>query len=260
MTKSEITARLRAVGIENAAGEAALLAEALSGADLEAAVARRCTHYPLQYILGEWPFYREIYEVNENCLIPRSDTEILVDEAVHILGNGARFLDLCTGSGCIAVSTLANRPDTTGVAVDLFPQTLEVATRNAHKNGVATRFTPLCHDVLAGPSKGLSASEFDAILSNPPYIQAAVMSTLQAEVKFEPEAALCGGADGLVFYRAILDQWVCLLKKDGVILFEIGYDQGEDIVKLAAEHGFACTVKKDFGGNDRVAILKKMEI
>ncbi len=260
MTKSEIAATLRAAGIENAQGEAALLAEALSGEALEAAVARRCTHYPLQYILGEWPFYREIYEVNEHCLIPRSDTEILVDEAVHILGNGARFLDLCTGSGCIAVSTLANRPDTTGVAVDLFPQTLEIAKRNAQKNGVSERFTPLCHDVLAGPGEALPDATFNAILSNPPYIQAKVMRTLQHEVTFEPEAALCGGEDGLSFYRTILDKWVTLLKKGGVILFEIGYDQGEDIQKIAVEHGFGCTVKKDFGGNDRVAILKKMEI
>ena len=255
MTLQELTERLRAAEIENAAGEARLLWEAFQGEALEQALTRRLSHYPLQYILGEWHFYREVYQVNENCLIPRSDTEILVEQAIKKLGYGARFLDLCTGSGCVAISTLAARPDTTAVAVDLFPETLDLATKNAAKNGVAKRFTPRQYDVLTTPDSTFDAAGFDAILSNPPYIMDAVLSTLQPEVGYEPHAALAGGADGLVFYRAILQNWRKLLRKDGIILFEIGYDQAGALKELAASAGISCEIKKDYGGLDRVAIL-----
>lgn len=257
MTQQEIAAKLTAAGIENAAWEAKLLCEHLSGEALIQAVARRCEHYPLQYILGEWYFYRECYEVSEHCLIPRSDTEILVDTAIKMLPNGARFLDLCTGSGCVAISTLANRTDTVATAVDLFPQTLALASRNATKNGVGTRIDFLCHDVLTPPPASLGHSSFDAILSNPPYIQNDIVPTLQREVGFEPSAALMGGADGLDFYRAILEKWCVLLKPQGLLILEIGYDQGKALQDLAAAFGFSSTVKKDFGGNDRVVILQK---
>jgi release factor glutamine methyltransferase len=257
MTQQEIAARLTAAGIENAAWEAKLLCEHLTGETLIQAVTRRCEHYPLQYILGEWHFYRECYEVSEDCLIPRSDTEILVDAAIKILPNSARFLDLCTGSGCVAISTLANRTDTAATAVDLFPKTLALAARNASKNGVGARIDFLCHDVLTPPPEALAHGSFDAILSNPPYIQNDIVPTLQREVGFEPSAALMGGADGLDFYRAILEKWCVLLKPQGLLLFEIGYDQGKALQDLAAAHGFSSTVKKDFGGNDRVVILQK---
>lgn len=257
MTQQEIAARLTAAGIENAAGEARLLCEHLSGEALIQAVARRCEHYPLQYILGEWYFYRECYEVSEDCLIPRSDTEILVDTAIKMLPNGARFLDLCTGSGCVAISTLASRNDTVAMAVDLFPKTLALAARNANKNGVETRIDFMCHDVRTPPPASLECSSFDAILSNPPYIQNDVVPTLQREVSFEPSAALMGGADGLNFYRAILEKWCVLLKPQGLLILEIGYDQGRALTDLAAAHGYSCAIKKDFGGNDRVVILQK---
>ena len=249
--------RLCAAGIENATGEARILCDTLTGEALKAAVARRCTHYPLQYILGTWCFYREEYEVNESCLIPRSDTEILVDEAIRMLPNGARFIDICTGSGCIAVSTLKNRPDTVGTAVDLFENTLALATKNAVRNGVAERFTPLLADATAAPPDHLPKGGFDAILSNPPYIESTVVNGLQQEVQFEPRAALDGGADGLLFYRSILEKWRSLLAENGMILFEIGYDQAAALCDLAAQYGYTCVVKKDFGGNDRVCILTK---
>ncbi|MBQ2773442.1 MAG: peptide chain release factor N(5)-glutamine methyltransferase [Clostridia bacterium] len=255
MNFEAVKKRLCAAGIENATGEAAMLCEAFKEAELEAAVTRRCHHYPLQYILGKWAFYREEYEVNENCLIPRSDTEILVDLAIHMLPNGARFLDICTGSGCIAVSTLKNRTDTVGIGVDLFKETLALATKNAASNGVADRFTPLLADATKAPTTMLSSYSFDAILSNPPYIESKVLSTLQEEVKFEPHAALDGGEDGLLFYRLILKNWGHLLKKDGFILFEIGYDQAAALQTISAQYGYTCTVKKDLGGHDRVCIL-----
>lgn len=257
MEKHEIRERLCAGGIENADLEATLLLEALEGEALEKAVSRRLEHYPLQYILGEWEFYRQRYEVNESCLIPRSDTEILVETAIKMLPNGARFLDACTGSGCIAISTLAERRDTTAVATDLFPETLALARRNAARNGVLDRITLLEADALQPPPTELLQGDFDAILSNPPYILKDVMPHLQREVLFEPAAALCGGSDGLDFYRALLSRWCTVLKPCGFVLFEIGYDQAGAIRTLAEKSGFSCTVKRDFGGNDRVAVLTR---
>ena len=230
-----------------------MLCEAFSGSALEDAVKRRCGHYPLQYILGEWYFWRECYEVSEHCLVPRPDTEHLVEQAIKRLPQNANFLDLCTGSGCVAISTLCSRPDACATAVDLFPDTLALAERNAVKNGVRERFTPRLCDVLQGCEW---EEAYDAILSNPPYIRAAAMADLSTEVKHEPAAALLGGEDGMDFYRAILEKWRKLLKKDGFFLFEIGYDQAEEIKLLASEQGLEATIFRDFGGNDRVALLK----
>ena len=258
MIFEEIQATLKQAGIENARWEAALLVEAFGNDVPDAFVTRRCNGYPLQYILGEWAFYKETYEVNENCLIPRPDTEILVEQAIKMLPNGARFVDLCTGSGCVAISTLATRADTTAVAIDLFADTLQLAQKNALRNGVAARFSPLQADVLQSPPCALPQGSFDAILSNPPYINNDVVPTLQREVSFEPAAALCGGADGLDFYRAILEKWVCLLKPTGVVLFEIGYDQGDALRKLGNAAGFAVEILQDYGKNDRVAVLKPL--
>ncbi len=253
MTQQMIKERLLEAGIENAAGETRLLQETFAGKALEDAVQRRCTHYPLQYILGEWCFWRECYEVNEHCLVPRPDTEHLVEQAIKRLPQNACFLDLCTGSGCVAISTLCSRSDTRAVAVDLFPETLALAERNAVRNGVRERFTPKLCDVLEGCEW---EERFDAILSNPPYIRAEAMETLSCEVKHEPSAALFGGDDGLDFYRAILEKWRKLLKKDGFFLFEIGYDQADEIKALAKEHGLCATIFRDYGGNDRVALLQ----
>ena len=251
---ARLTRRLREGHIENADIQARLLCEAFVGEALDAALERVLSHEPIQYVLGEWGFYKEVYEVNESCLIPRPDTEHLVEKAIQMLPNGARFLDLCTGSGCVAISTLATRRDTNAVAIDLFEDTLRLASRNAVRNGVTERVAFLRADVLDLPP---NLGEFDAILSNPPYINAKDMQKLSPEVKREPRAALFGGEDGLCFYRAILQNWKKLLKPNGILLFEIGYDQAEALRALATEHGFCATVIKDYGGNDRVVILQK---
>ena len=271
MTYYDICARLTAAGIEDAATDAAWLLEHFCGVsaatlpfrrgenfDSEAlaeAVARRERHVPLQYILGVWSFCGQEYEVNEHTLIPRADTECLVEQAVRMLPRGAVFADLCTGSGCIAVSTLCMRRDTRAAAVDLFEPTLEVAQRNAVRNGVADRVTFLRADVCG--ALPIEAGSLDAILSNPPYIRREVVGTLAPELAFEPSAALDGGVDGLDFYRAIMEYHVPLLKRDGFILFEIGYDQADDLRALATAHGFACRIVKDLGGCDRVAVLTR---
>ena len=224
-------------------------------AALEDAIRRRLAHEPLQYILGEWDFYRQKYEVSPDCLIPRADTEVLVETAIRLLPTGALFADLCTGSGCIAVSTLAERPDTAAVALEKFPATLALAERNAKKNGVDTRFNGILADVLS-PSPKFGDLCFDAILSNPPYIPTREIDALSQEVHAEPFAALDGGEDGLVFYRKILKNYTPLLKKDGFFLFEIGFDQADALTSLAKEHNFAhIRVVRDLGGRDRVVYI-----
>lgn len=223
---------------------------------LEDALQKREHHVPLQYILGKWDFYRQTYIVDENCLIPRSDTEILVEKAIELLPTNACFVDLCTGSGCIAISTLAERMDTTAVMVDKYPSTLEIASKNAVLNRVDNRLVPMLFDVLNEENR-LYGKQFDAILSNPPYIRPEVIETLSPEVKKEPYVALYGGDDGLIFYNKIIRDYSVFLKKDGFMLFEIGYDQANDIYRIADQNGFTCEIFKDYGGNDRVALLKR---
>ncbi len=273
MTYGELCKRLADAGIESADWDAECLicryfsvnaatlrsdpTRSFDGEAFIEAVTQRCRRVPLQYILGEWDFYRQTYEVSPDCLIPRSDTEILVEAAIRRLPHGARFADLCTGSGCIAISTLAERADTWAIAVEKFPRTLALAVRNAERNGVSDRFVPICADVLENPPAPLT-EPLDAILSNPPYIATNVLKGLTPEVRSEPRAALDGGEDGLLFYRAILKTYADLLTPEGFFLFEIGYDQGEALVSLGKSHGFTHTeVLRDLGGCDRVVYLSR---
>ena len=225
---------------------------------LEELVRRRCERYPLQYLFGEWDFFGCCFHVNEHCLIPRPDTEILVEEAIRLLPQGAHVVDLCTGSGCIAVATLHQRLDVTVDALELYPETLDIATRNAEANGVANRFTPILADLLQGGAERLlPRSPYDAVLSNPPYIRTTDIPPLAPEVHYEPVAALDGGEDGLIFYRAILRSYAPLVKPGGHILFEIGYDQANDLRTLVHEYVPDATVRilSDLAGNDRVVVI-----
>lgn len=266
MKYDEIAKILADAGVQNARFEAAILIEELCGERvcesqeyddilLEDALEKRAGGYPLQYIIGKWWFARSEFEVDENCLIPRPDTECVVEEAVKLLPQNASFADLCTGSGCIAVSVADLRPDTRGVAVDLYPKTLDIAKRNARRNNVADRLDFVLGDVLSG--EVLGEEKFSAIISNPPYIRRGVIDSLSREVSYEPRAALDGGEDGLVFYRAIVGKYQKNLDTGGRFILEIGYDQTEDIRAIAEENGFSCNVKKDLGGNYRVAVLEK---
>ena len=274
MTYNEIAMALAEAEIENNRAEAAMLIchfcnvnkaelllrhdEDFSSPELEEAVAKRVSHYPLQYILGYWDFCHETYRVTEDTLIPRQDTEKLVELAIRYLPENSRFVDLCTGSGCIAISTLASRKDCRAVAVDLFPNTLEIARENAEANGVGDRLGFMQADVLE-PSFMDDLGKFDAILSNPPYIESEKLSLLDEELSFEPNAALDGGDDGLDFYRVIISKYEKYLFKDGAMLLEIGHDQAQAITTIAAANGFRCEVFKDYGGNDRVAYLTHLE-
>ena len=258
-------------GIEDPATEAALLLEHICGVSyatlmierdrtysspaLDDALARRLSHEPLQYILGKWEFFGCQFTVTPHCLIPRPDTEVLVETALKSLPRGGRFADLCTGSGCIAVSLLNARPDLTACALELYPETLKLAVLNAKDNGVAARFTPVEADLLGdGVEKLMPHAPYDAILSNPPYIPTDVIRGLSPEVHHEPNAALDGGADGLIFYRAILKNYARLVKPGGQIILEIGYDQAEALRDLANSYLPTASVRvlRDLGGNDRV--------
>ena len=272
MTYRDVCSLLRKSGIDTAEWDAALLIEHFCGIDASAvqtfptrnyesaelteAIEKRCARYPLQYLIGSWDFYRQTYEVSPDCLIPRSDTEILVEKAIALLPPNAVFADLCTGSGCIAISVLAERPDTKAIAVEKFPNTLKVAQRNALRNGVEDRFTPLLGDVLS-PSFLQDGQLFDAVLSNPPYIPRRVLASLEPELSAEPVAALDGGEDGLIFYRAIVKNFAQHLTPKGFILFEIGYDQEQAHKAIAASCGFVCSVERDLAGNPRVARLDR---
>ncbi|MBO5682677.1 MAG: peptide chain release factor N(5)-glutamine methyltransferase [Clostridia bacterium] len=275
MTYNEICNLLEEAGIENNRGEAAMLIcrfcniskvelfkrsnEDFVSDELDAAVIKRRSHYPLQYILGIWEFCHETYRVNEHTLIPRQDTEHLVELAVKLLPEGARFIDLCTGSGCVAISTLAAREDVRAVAVDLFPETVEMAGENAERNGVGDRLGLLSADVFDDSFMEV-LGEFDFIVSNPPYIETAALELLDEELSFEPRAALDGGADGLDFYKKIVADYGKYLLPGGAMLFEIGYDQADALRAIAEEHGYTCEIYKDYSQNDRVAYLTRLGV
>lgn len=272
MTYNEICMALAEAEIENNRGEASMLichfckinkAELLSRRDedfdceeLTEAVTKRCSRYPLQYILGYWDFCHETYKVTENTLIPRQDTEKLVELAVKLIPEGARFIDLCTGSGCVAISTLAARTDCRAVAVDLYEKTLEIAGENAETNNVGDRLGLMKADVLH-PEFMDNLGTFDCILSNPPYIETRQIDFLDEELSFEPSAALDGGEDGLDFYRVIIGEYGKYLNDGGFFLFEIGCDQAKAIGQIAKENGWGCEVYKDYDSKDRVAYLHR---
>ena len=217
------------------------------------AVHRRAKREPLQYILGRAYFYRECYKVTPDCLIPRFDTENLVDYVVKNLPDGGEFIDLCTGSGCIALSVLNNTKNTRAIALDISEGALSVARENAESLELCDRVEFIQGDALSQPVGGM----IDALLSNPPYVTEEAYRTLDPEIYFEPEAAFVGGVDGGDFYRRITPMYKDRLKEGGFIAYEIGYDQEELIRAVAADNAMTCQIIKDLSGHPRVAVLKK---
>ena len=237
--------------------EERLLQQYFQGNEQAMADARKrlAANEPLAYILGETVFFDEYYYVTPATLIPRPDTERAVEWCLKNLPTGGKLLDLCCGSGCIGISTLVHSKDTTAVSVDISEDALVVAKRNADRNGVADRIRFLQGDL----TKDEVLEDdwcFDVIVSNPPYVKTAVVDTLEPECGYEPRIAFDGGEDGMIFYYAIVTRFAKHLKKDGCFVFEIGYDQREDMMRLADEKGYACQIYKDYGKNDRVAILR----
>lgn len=266
MNFESICEALRAAEIEDYKFEARVLLEEFCGSvsefeeyeseELEAAIKKRCQRYPLQYIIGKWEFYGYEFLVNENCLIPRADTETVIEVAKKLLPKekNLKIADLCAGSGCIGITLLRERQNIVCDAVELYEKTLDIAKENAKINGVSDRYNPILADVLSGDC---ISGKYSAIISNPPYIRQEVLDTLSDEVKREPMAALDGGQDGLVFYRAILDMYVENLEADGKFIFEIGYDQGQSLRELASARQMECEIICDLGGRDRVAVISR---
>lgn len=216
----------------------------------------RAKRIPLQHIVGYQDFMSLRFKVNNNVLVPRFDTEVLVEEALKHVHDGMRVLDMCTGSGCILVSILKYSNDCCGVGVDISDKALEVAKENADillSDRTDVDVTFIKSDLFNELNK---ENKFDVIVSNPPYIQTEVIKTLDSEVKdHDPIIALDGGGDGLDFYRRIIDNAGDYLNPGGVIIFEIGYDEAQEVLNLLGRAGYInVSVIKDLSGLDRVVV------
>ena len=216
----------------------------------EEVLAVRAKRIPIQQIMGVQEFMGLEFTVNEHVLIPRQDTEILVEAVLKHLHDGMRVLDMCTGSGCILVSLMHYSNDCSGVGADLSKDALTVARSNAEKLLHPDQSIEFIQSDLFEQVTG----KFEIIVSNPPYIRPDVIETLMPEVReHEPMMALNGGADGLDFYREIVSGSKEYLAGGGMLFFEIGYDQGEDVKTLMEQAGFAeVNVVQDYAGLDRV--------
>lgn len=223
--------------------------------EYEDAIARRSSRIPLQHITGEQSFMGFDFFVNEHVLIPRQDTEVLVETVLSYLKPESDILDMCTGSGCILLSLLAMGKACHGIGADISADALQVAIKNK------ARISEQCQKGLeaAFVESNLftaieSGKKFDVIVSNPPYIASAVIDSLEPEVRLhEPMQALDGTADGLYFYRKIIQESRSFMKEQAGLFFEIGYDQAEAVAVLMKEAGFTnITVKQDYAGLDRV--------
>jgi len=214
----------------------------------KAALEKRASHIPLQHITGEQDFMGLTFKVNEHVLIPRQDTETLVEEALKVIPAGSQVLDLCTGSGCVIISIVALGDKLTGTGVDISKDALAVAKENG-TNLVGDKVDFIYSDMWDAVS-----GKYSAIVSNPPYIRTALIEELEPEVKsHEPRLALDGTEDGLLFYRRITESAADYLDDEGWLLVEIGYDQGQEVKNLFLEHGFKdVEVIKDMLKNDRV--------
>ena len=220
-------------------------------------LARRLRGEPVAYITGTWEFYGLPMKVGPDVLIPRPDTETLVDAVKEVLVGykmDARVLDLCCGSGCITCAVGHELPATKLVAVDLSASALEICRANIAMNRLSSRVICMQADATASPPLGIGS--FDVIVSNPPYIKSDEIQTLDRSVKdYEPIWALDGGKDGLRFYKAIIKYWKSLLRPEGALIFEVGENQADDVCDMLMAAGFAsCAVRKDARGVERVVI------
>ena len=274
---------LHAAGVEDSRFDADCLVEDVLGADklalilraaeevperdadrLMSAAEKRCSGTPLQYILGEWEFYGRPFYVGEGVLIPRPDTETLVEKVLeHFRAAGnlsPEICDLCSGSGCIAVTLKKELPKAIIHAVELSSEAMPYLIKNIRRNEADVKV--IKGDVTDGrllenfadPEDFGEYRKIDCIVCNPPYLTDKEMDELSREVRHEPELALRGGEDGLKFYRIIAGLWSDILKDGGLIAFEIGWEQGEAVRDILEKSGYRdVSVYKDCAGRDRVA-------
>lgn len=218
--------------------------------NLTAIIKQRLIRYPLQYIIGKWNFFGRDFFVGPGVLIPRSDTETLIDVCLEAIKNKEKpkVLDLCAGTGCIGITIKGEHPSSEVTLLEKFDEALLYTTKNAAHNNSDVKI--IQGDVLK--TEGAQGS-YDLIVSNPPYINAEDMKKLQPEVAFEPATALDGGNDGLLFYRHITKEYKNYLAKDGVLAFEVGINQAEDVAEIMSKNGFAdVQSRKDYNEIDRV--------
>ena len=210
---------------------------------------------PLQYIFGKWEFYGYEFFVGEGVLIPRPETELLVDIAVKNLNRDSIMLDLCSGTGCIPVAC-TKETGCKAYAVELYDKAFSYLEKNIARNNA--RVTAVRGDAL--DNSHFEGVEFDAIFSNPPYLTGEEMENLQREVRHEPETALYGGEDGLDFYRQLFSLWKPRLKNGGIFAVEVGDRQGEQVKKLMEQAGFTAEIIPDLQGIGRVVYGKKQDV
>ena len=222
-------------------------------------IRKRAEHIPLQHLTHQAFFMGYEFYVNEDVLIPRQDTETLVEEALRLLKGRQkpRVLDMCTGSGCILTSLLLEVPDASGAGADLSEKALKVAACNARRLQTADRAEFVKSDLFS--SEYFSGPVYDMLISNPPYIPTGEIEGLMEEVRLhDPRMALDGKADGLYFYRAITKQAMDYILPGGWLLYEIGWDQGKAVKELLDKEGFINTeIKRDLCGLDRVVLGQK---
>lgn len=262
--------RLKKVGIEDYVFEAKEIIKAVTGLNasqiltlynkrlseyeennLTAVIHQREIRYPLQYIFGRWDFYGRSFFVGPGVLVPRADTETLVDEALDYLKgiNNPKILDLCAGSGCIGITLSKEIPESEVYLVEKYDEALNYLNKNIRLNNCENVFA-VKGDIFEG---ALNDKEYDLIVSNPPYIPKKEMEIISPETRFEPETALLAEDDGLQFYKAIVKRYTPCLKKGGMLAFEFGIDQAGKIEKILKTEGFTdIKIKKDLNGKQRV--------
>lgn len=268
MTYSELRKVLSDAGVESPDFEAAELIRFFTGAGsaslrfgnydspaLLEAVEKRLSGIPLQYVIGQWDFMGYTFKVGPECLIPRGDTELLCSYLIEKAPENGVFCDLCTGSGCIAVAALLDRPDLRAVAVELYPETLRLAKENAKMHGVTDRIEFIEGDVR----EDILTGQFDFIVSNPPYVTLEEMKEITREVSMEPPHALTDGGDGLSIIKKIIEHSPTHLKEGAPLAIEIGWKQGQDVCRIAEKHGLSSSVLHDIEGRDRVIVIKRKE-
>ena len=269
----DIVNKLNGFGVDNAEVEAEIILNHLFGVNKSNIIfdrdreyedgkilpilEKREKHIPIQHIIGKWYFMGREFYVSPDTLIPRPDTEVLVENALRELKSGGCVADLCTGSGCIGISMLVYREDISSMLLcDISNEALKIAKKNAISNTVSSKCEFLCGDI----TRDLPNRKFDMIVSNPPYIPSKDIENLSDEVKKEPMLALDGGDDGLDIIRFLVGDGLNYLKENGKMLIEFGFDQGQIMDTLLTQKQKDGKIKryeiiKDYGNNDRVALI-----
>jgi release factor glutamine methyltransferase len=272
---NNISKRLSAAGIDDSSFEARAIIRHITGLsnaeitanpmraltefqenNITAILRQREIRYPLQYIFGTWDFYKYKFKVGVGVLIPRSDTEILVETASDYLKDkqSPKVLDLCAGSGCIGISLAKDYPDSAVVMLEKYEEAARYINQNIELNSAYNTML-LMGDALLGDG---GVVEYDLIVSNPPYIPQSEIGEMNAETKFEPETALLCEGDGLLFYKTIAEKYKTALKDGGMLAFEVGFKQANAVADILKENGYKDIKKiKDYNGIERVVCALK---